>query len=90
MRTTKLNYWRRPSSQSARVLKCKSCHRRYRHGGADAHLWNVEFAHGIPLRLLCPECQTEMQSLEAEVNAAMLSYGVDAQGRFHGYAKGQK
>jgi hypothetical protein len=63
------------------------CGRRFRERAFDAEYWNVELHAGIITRVLCPDCQSPMQDMEAKVNQAMLSYSRDASGRIIGQTK---
>jgi hypothetical protein len=50
------------------------CGRRFRERAFDAEYWNVELHAGIITQILCPDCQTPTQDMEAAVNDAMLDY----------------
>ncbi|WP_414120838.1 hypothetical protein [Corynebacterium nuruki] len=52
------------------VIKCDTCHRRYRGHGE----WNATVNAGIVTGYTCPDCQTPEQNAEAVVNAATLGY----------------
>ena len=41
---------------------------------AKADYWNVVFDKGVPTGFLCPDCQTQDEWLEAEVNEATTDY----------------
>jgi hypothetical protein len=49
--------------------------------------WNVVVEGGVVIGLLCDRCQTAEESVEADVNHAMLDYNVDAFGRLVGRPK---
>ena len=51
------------------------------------HDWNVIVEFGIVTGLLCPDCQTAEENLEAEVNHATFDYTVIG-GRLAGRPKG--
>lgn len=40
----------------------------------NAKLWNVVYDAGVPTCFICPECQTQDEFLEAEVNEALTDY----------------
>jgi hypothetical protein len=71
----------------SKALKCSKCGRRFRERAFDAEFWNVELHAGIITQVLCPDCQTPEQDMEAQVNEAMLDYSRDASGRIIGQAK---
>ncbi|KAB8294528.1 hypothetical protein [Bifidobacterium avesanii] len=56
------------------VIKCDRCRRRFRMGAKDAEYWNLVFRDGRPTAVLCPDCQTDAEALEAQVNEATLDY----------------
>lgn len=60
--------------EGMKTFKCDRCHRRFRERAADASMWNVIFEDGRPVCLVCPDCQTDAESLEARVNEAMIDY----------------
>jgi hypothetical protein len=66
---------------------CHRCGRRYRNDRGD---WNVQMRHGIALWILCPDCQTDAEDLEAQVNLAATDYRRDAFGRTIGFPKGSQ
>lgn len=72
---------------STQTMKCSTCGRRYRSGAADAEMWNAVMERGRMVAVLCPNCQTPEQSIEAEVNLATLTYTTDAFGRVFGTSK---
>jgi hypothetical protein len=55
---------------SAKVQKCYRCGKRYR--GQDD--WNQDYIAGLAVGMLCPECQTSKEHVEAEVNRATEDY----------------
>ena len=57
-----------------RTPKCSRCRRRFRMNAADNDLWNVVFKDGRVTGYLCPDCQTDAEDLEAQVNEATLDY----------------
>ncbi|NMN01322.1 hypothetical protein G1C96_1911 [Bifidobacterium sp. DSM 109958] len=59
---------------SAKTYRCSRCHRRYRDTAKDADLWNAVFRDGRMTGVLCPDCQTAGEDLEASVNDAMIDY----------------
>jgi hypothetical protein len=59
---------------SNQVLHCTICHRRFREHSTDAAYWNCEVHSGVVTRIICPDCQTPTQDMEAAVNDAMLDY----------------
>lgn len=63
--------------------KCSACGRRHRNQGD----WNATVKGGVVVGILCPDCQTPEQNVEAEINMATLDYGRDAQGRLRGKPK---
>lgn len=48
---------------------------------ADTRGWNLNFDKGVLREKICPDCQTPLESLEAEVKLAMLDYSVNAAGQ---------
>ncbi|KFI55256.1 hypothetical protein [Bifidobacterium callitrichos] len=58
----------------SRVVKCSRCRRRFRENAADAAQWNVVFKAGRVTGYLCPDCQSDEERLEAQVNEATLDY----------------
>lgn len=68
--------------------RCHSCPREWTVEAPDAGEWNVEMKTGVPQWLLCPNCQTVSQNMEAEINYATLDYGTDAFGRVIAIPKG--
>jgi hypothetical protein len=44
----------------------------------------------VIVRLLCPDCQTTDENLEAEVNAATIDYYTDGSGLLNGVPKGMR
>ena len=69
-----------------RFRPCDRCGRRAR-SLARMHDWNVIVEFGSVTGLLCPDCQTAEENLEAEVNHATLDYTVIG-GRLAGRPKG--
>jgi hypothetical protein len=69
-----------------RFKPCDRCGQRARslHGMAE---WNIIVERGVITGLLCDRCQTPEESVEADVNHAMLDYNVDAVGRLVGKPK---
>lgn len=66
---------------------CIKCRRRYRPGAKDGSLWNAEIRDGLIQWVICPDCQTPEQNLEAMVKEALLDYYRDAAGRIRGRIK---
>jgi hypothetical protein len=69
-----------------RFKPCDRCSRRARSLLAMAE-WNVVVEHGVVIGLLCDRCQTPEESIEADVNHALLDYNVDRLGRLVGRPK---
>lgn len=65
---------------------CDRCGRRVKKLLAMAE-WNVVVEHGIVIGLICDRCQRPEESVEADVNHALLDYNVDAFGRLVGRPK---
>lgn len=57
-----------------KTVKCSRCGRRFRMGAQDAPYWNAVFHDGIMTGALCPDCQTDAEDLEAQVNDAVFDY----------------
>ena len=72
----------------SKALKCSTCGRRFRERAFDAEFWNVELHAGIITRVLCPDCQTPEQDMEAQVNQAMLNYARNTSGQIIARTKG--
>lgn len=68
---------------SPKVHKCTRCKRRHRGHGE----WNFVLRSGHIRELVCPGCQTPEENAEAEVNAALLNYSADHQGRIRAKPK---
>jgi hypothetical protein len=49
--------------------------------------WNIVVERGVVTGLICDRCQRPEESIEADVNHAMLDYNVDALGRLVGRPK---
>lgn len=69
-----------------RLPRCSRCFRsliRSAGMGLDDEAWHwaVRIRNGVPVALLCPDCQSAQENAEAEVNAATLDYGQDSVGR---------
>jgi hypothetical protein len=62
---------------------CSRCGRRPR----DDTGWNVALEDGYAVGFICPECQTAEESVQAELNDAILDYSVDDEGRLWGTLK---
>jgi hypothetical protein len=52
------------SRTGSKVRRCQRCCKRQR--SVDG--WNVEMIAGLPVFLLCPDCQTPQEDLDAELN----------------------
>lgn len=55
---------------------------------SDTSKWNAELKQGVIVKILCPNCQTTEQDLEAQINEATLDYTRDTFGRLRGTIKG--
>ncbi|RFZ42681.1 hypothetical protein MSS4_04646 [Mycobacterium marinum] len=55
---------------SAKVQRCTRCGKRHR----NQPDWNVTYIAGLEAGLLCPDCQTAEEHVEAEVNLATEDY----------------
>lgn len=66
-----------------KVVKCSRCGKRMRRMDG----WNAVFKNGSAVAFVCPDCQTEAESIEAEVNAATLDYQLTQDGRVRGRVK---
>lgn len=55
---------------ATKVIKCRRCGRRLR----NPEGWNVVYNGGLIEGYLCPECQTNEESMEAQVNEALEDY----------------
>lgn len=62
----------KPQATDGHPTRCERCGKRYREHLAQADQWNVRMVAGYPKGLICPGCQTAGDSLEADVNAALL------------------
>jgi hypothetical protein len=51
--------------------RCMSCSRRCRSSDATAGTWNKESIAGLVIGVLCPDCQTVEQDLEAQVRQVL-------------------
>ncbi|MEE8727436.1 MAG: hypothetical protein SOI04_07885 [Bifidobacterium thermacidophilum] len=71
-----------------KTLKCGKCGRRFRERAFDAECWNVTLHAGIITQVLCPDCQTPEQDMEAQVNEAMLDYSRNPAGQIIARMKG--
>jgi hypothetical protein len=69
------------SGRSVIGASCARCARPYHPHVADAASWNMVLRDGRIVAVLCPGCQSSEEDLEAQVNAATLSYQADDQGR---------
>jgi hypothetical protein len=69
------------------AIKCSRCDRRFREGAADCLEWNGTLKDGRVVGVLCPNCQTDAEYLEAAINEATLTYGIDQYGRHYGVPK---
>jgi transcription elongation factor Elf1 len=49
--------------------------------------WNAIYKAGVLVGVLCPDCQTVEENLEAEINFATTDYHQDALGRVRGFPK---
>lgn len=67
------------------VVKCSRCSRRYR-GHGD---WNYTLENGVIVGVLCPDCQTPEENVEAAINESTLTYGRDPFGRVVGKPKAE-
>ena len=54
------------------IIKCVRCGKAEFVG--NAKLWNVDFNKGVPTCFICPDCQTQEEFIEAEVNEATTDY----------------
>lgn len=68
--------------------QCHRCGRRFSDTATDARQWNVEVHQGVAQWLLCPECQTPEEAIEAVVHEATLEYQLDTFGRLVARIKG--
>lgn len=55
-----------------RRVKCARCGKT--ESANNAKLWNAVFDKGVLTHYLCPDCQTQEEFLEAEVNEALTDY----------------
>lgn len=53
--------------------RCMRCNRPYSEAN-DKELWNGDFWHGFLMGIICPDCQTDSESIEAQVNEATFDY----------------
>ncbi|WP_189819667.1 hypothetical protein [Streptomyces olivaceoviridis] len=63
---------------------CSRCTRACWKDGGDFRRWNGTMSRGILVALICPDCQTPEEHIEAEVKEATLDYAgavPDAAGR---------
>lgn len=65
---------------------CSRCGRAPR-GRRDLAKWNVDVRRGVVTSIICLDCQTAAEYLEAEVNEATTIYGTDSFGRLIGTPK---
>ncbi|MGO8967867.1 MAG: hypothetical protein ACLQGN_30840 [Mycobacterium sp.] len=49
---------------TSKIIRCSRCKRRYRGQGG----WNNNTIAGLVIEMLCPDCQTPQEDLEAELN----------------------
>ena len=54
------------------LIKCDRCGKVEFAGTAEK--WNAVFGKGIITGFLCPDCQTDEEDLEAQVNEAVIDY----------------
>lgn len=69
-------------------LTC-TCGRRFSWDTPDVDQWNAVMQAGVAVGVLCPNCQTPAENLEAEVNAATTDYHLDTWGRVRGNPKAE-
>jgi hypothetical protein len=55
-------------------IECKRCARELHRADQDADRWNTEYQRGRQVGFICPDCQTDVEDLEAEVNLATTDY----------------
>ncbi|GAB3563344.1 hypothetical protein [Spelaeicoccus albus] len=58
--------------KSDATRNCVRCGRQYRESDDDAGRWNVDFNAGYATALVCPRCQTNTESLGAEIDSIEL------------------
>jgi hypothetical protein len=73
---------------SKEIIRCIRCKRIEAANGPEAGGWNIVYEGGRPTGVICPNCQTPEESMEAEVNAATLDYGADERGHLTASPKG--
>ena len=69
------------------VIECHRCGKSSTLADGAADNWNIEARRGVCVGFLCPECQTDEESIEAEVNAATIEYGTNGGGLLTGRPK---
>lgn len=67
-------------------MRCERCGRPL--DWHDCEGWNGCYEAGRLYAVICPECQTGAENIEAEANGAVTDYEVQADGRVKGYMKG--
>lgn len=60
------------SLQPHDLVTCMRCGKMEFVGNADK--WNIEIRKGVPVGAICPDCQTQEEFVEAEVNDALVDY----------------
>ena len=53
--------------------RCMRCGRAYK-DATDIELWNMDCWHGYLMGVICPDCQTDSEDMEAQVNEATFDY----------------
>ena len=70
------------------MMLCERCGRML--DWAHCEGWNGCYSAGRLYAVVCPACQTDEESIEAEANAAVTDYEVQADGTVKGYMKGAR
>ena len=60
-------------SEIMSTAKCQRCGCLYQDSN-NKEQWNMDLWHGMLMGFICPDCQTDEESIEAETNAATVDY----------------
>lgn len=66
------------------ITKCSRCKKRLRNNGEG---WNITVERGRIVGHLCPHCQTDEETAEAQINEATLDYSLTDDGLLAASAK---